>query len=152
MNTEEFKANLDAIATECLAVRVRMLSRVVTKIYDEELRPLHLKASQMNILVAAAKMGVARPVALCELLHLDVSTLSRNVERMRQRGWLEVVPEAEDARAQPFRLTAEGRTLLQQAVPRWKEAQEKTRRMLGDGVVNLLGKTFKQLQRAKTAS
>jgi len=44
----------------------------------------------MNILVATAKMGTARPADVCELLNLDVSTLSRNVERMKQRGWLQL--------------------------------------------------------------
>jgi hypothetical protein len=98
---------IDKVAGECVAVRLRMLNRVITNIYDDALRPLDLKVSQMNILVAAAKMGTARPVEVCEYLHLDVSTLSRNVERMKARGWLEVVPD-EDGRSQPFRLTPQG--------------------------------------------
>ena len=72
---------------------MRMLNRVVTNIYDEALRPLGLKVSQMNILAATLKMGVARPAAVCQRLHLDESTLSRNVERMKAKGWLEVVPD-----------------------------------------------------------
>ena len=36
----------------------------------------------MNILVAAAKMGTARPAEVGSVLQLNVSTLSRNVERM----------------------------------------------------------------------
>ena len=95
---------IDKIAGECVAVRLRMLNRVITNIYDNALRPLELKVSQMNILVAAAKMGVARPSEVCEYLHLDVSTLSRNVDRMKARGWLEVVPD-NDGRSQPFQLT-----------------------------------------------
>jgi DNA-binding MarR family transcriptional regulator len=79
---------------------MRMLNRVITNIYDDALRSLDLKVSQMSILVAAAKMRTARPVEVCEHLHLDVSTLSRNVERMKARGWLEVVPD-EDGRLQP---------------------------------------------------
>ena len=82
------QAMIDKMAGECVAVRLRMLNRVVTNIYDDALRSLDLKVSQMNILVAAAKMGVARPVDVCEHLQLDVSTLSRNVERMKARGWL----------------------------------------------------------------
>ena len=114
--TARAKPTIDTIAGECIAVRLRMLNRVVTNIYDEALRPLGLKVSQMNILVAAAKMGTARPAEISERLHLDVSTLSRNVERMKARGWLEVVPD-DDGRAQPFRLTAQGRKLLEKAAP-----------------------------------
>src|SRR5438270_13667323 len=107
---ERVQATIDKVAGECVAVRLRMLNRVITNIYDNALRPLDLKVSQMNILVAAAKMGTARPAEVCEYLHLDVSTLSRNVERMRARGWLEVAPD-EDGRSQPFRLTPQGRKL-----------------------------------------
>ena len=111
MTTAKIHPSIDTIAGQCIAVRLRMLNRVVTNIYDDALRPLGLKVSQMNILVAAAKMGVARPAEMGGRLHLDVSTLSRNVERMKARGWLEVVPD-EDGRAQPFRVTARGVKLL----------------------------------------
>src|SRR3954449_13050615 len=83
MEAERMQAAIDMVAGECVAVRLRMLNRVITNIYDNALRPLDLKVSQMNILVAAAKMGTARPTEVCQYLHLDVSTLSRNVERMR---------------------------------------------------------------------
>src|SRR5438132_4315230 len=102
------QATIDKVASECVAVRLRMLNRVITNLYDDALRPLNLKVSQMNILVAAAKMGTARPLEVCEYLHLDVSTLSCNVARMKARGWLEVVP-AEDGRSRPSQLTAQGR-------------------------------------------
>jgi DNA-binding MarR family transcriptional regulator len=128
-----------------------MLNRVVTNIYDDSLRSLDLKVSQMNILVAAAKMGTARPVDVCEYLHLDVSTLSRNVERMKARGWLEVVPD-EDGRSQPFRLTLQGRKLLDKAIPAWTEAQQQVRQVLGDGFVEQLNQAVKRLRKAVAAS
>src|SRR3954470_17070379 len=109
IEVERARAAIDKVADECVAVRLRMLNRVITNIYDNALRPLDLKVSQMNILVAAAKMGTARPAEVCQYLHLDVSTLSRNVERMKARGWLEVVPDEKDGRSQPVRMTPEGR-------------------------------------------
>ena len=141
---------IDKVAGECVAVRLRMLNRVITNIYDDALRPLDLKVSQMNILVAAAKMGTARPLEVCEYLHLDVSTLSRNVERMKARGWLEVVPDA-DGRSQPFRLTRRGRNLLDKAVPAWGEAQGRVKRVLGDGFVDQLKQAVTRVGR-KTAA
>ena len=134
----------DVIARNCIAVRLRLLNRVVTNLYDDALRPLGLKVSQMNILVVAAKLGLARYAEVCEILQLDTSTLSRNVERMRARGWLEVVP-AEDARTQPFRLTALGRNLLERAVPAWEAAQHQAEELLGDDGIALLGKVAKKL-------
>ena len=135
---------IDKIAGECVAVRLRMLNRLITNIYDNALRPLDLKVSQMNILVAAAKMGTARPLEVCAYLHLDVSTLSRNVERMKDRGWLAVVPQA-DGRAQPFQLTTSGRKLLEKAVPAWSDAQQQVTRILGDGFVHQLNRAVKRV-------
>jgi DNA-binding MarR family transcriptional regulator len=144
-------AMIGKIASECVAVRLRMLNRVVTNIYDDALRPLDLKVSQMTILVAAAKMGTVRPVDLCEILHLDISTLSRNVDRMKTRGWLEVVPD-EDGRSQPFRLTPQGRKLLEKAIPVWSKAQKQVKRVLGDGFVEQLFETMKHELAAAVSS
>ena len=45
----------DLIASECLAVRVRMLNRTITGIYDQALRSLGLTIGQLNILTVVAK-------------------------------------------------------------------------------------------------
>ena len=136
--------SIDTIARTCIAVRLRLLNRVVTNLYDDALRPLGLKVSQLNILVVTAKLGLAQPAKVCDLLQLDTSTLSRNVERMRAKGWLEVVPGA-DARTQPFRLTAQGRRLLERAVPAWERAQKQAEELLGDEGIALLNKAAKKL-------
>ena len=133
-----------AIARTCLAVRLRLLNRVVTNLYDDALRPLGLKVSQLNLLVVTAKLGLAQPARVCDILQLDTSTLSRNVERMRAKGWLEVVP-AEDARTQPFRLTLQGRRLLERAVPAWEQAQSQATEFLGPEGIALLGKVATKL-------
>jgi len=146
------REKIDKIASECVAGRLRMLNRAVTNIYDDALRPLDLKVSQMTILVAAAKLGTARPGEVCEHLHLDVSTLSRNVERMKARGWLEVVPDANDGRSQPFRLTPQGRKLLEKAIPAWSEAQEQVAQFLGDGFVAQLNHAMKRVRKGIASS
>jgi DNA-binding MarR family transcriptional regulator len=151
MGAEHMQAMIDKIASECVAVRLRMLNRVVTNIYDDALRSLDLKVSQMNILVAAAKMGTARPIEVCEYLHLDVSTLSRNVERMKARGWLEVVAN-EDGRSQPFRLTPRGRKLLEKSVPAWSEAQQQVKKVLGADFVEQLNQAMKKVKEGAAAS
>ena len=144
MDDQKNSRALDAIARTCIAVRLRLLNRVVTNLYDDALRPLGLKVSQLNILVVTAKLGPAQPAKVCDILQLDTSTLSRNVERMRARGWLEVVP-GEDARTQPFRLTARGRKLLERAVPAWEQAQRQAEELLGADGVALLTRTAGKL-------
>src|SRR5271169_6808321 len=147
MDKPESKS-IDTISKTCIAVRLRLLNRVVTNFYDNALRPLGLKVSQLNILIVTAKLGLARPTQVCELLLLDTSTLSRNVERMRAHGWLEVVPD-KDARTQPFRLTAEGKRLIEKAVPAWEAAQNQAAELLGDEGITLLDKAARKLQGLK---
>lgn len=147
MKPKKLNQSVDLISNECIALRMRLLNRVISKLYDDALRPLGLKGSQLTILVAAQKIGVVRPIELSERLHIDVSTLSRNVDRMKNRGWLEVVP-ADDARAQPFQLTHEGRDLLEQAIPLWGEAQKKAKAMLGDQAVEMFVDATKNVRHA----
>jgi DNA-binding MarR family transcriptional regulator len=127
---DKAKSTIDIIAGSCIAVRIRLLNRIITNLYDDALRPLGLKVSQLNILVVTAKLGLARPARVCEILQLDASTLSRNVDRMRSNGWLVVVPE-NDARAQPFRLTRKGKLLIEKATPAWQKAQRQAEELLG---------------------
>ena len=136
--------SVETISKTCIAVRLRLLNRVVTNFYDDALRPLGLKVSQLNILIVTARLGLARPTQVCEILQLDVSTLSRNVKPLQAHGWLEVVPE-EDARSQPFRLTAQGKRLIEKAIPAWEKAQQQASELLGNEGVALLDKAAKKV-------
>src|SRR5215813_12113557 len=145
---------IDTIARTCIAGRLRLLNRVVTNFYDDALRPLGLKVSQLNILIVTAKLGLARPAQVCEILQLDTSTLSRNVSRMMTRGkqWLEVVPGEGDARTHPFRLTPQGKRLIEKAVPAWEKAQRRASELLGDEGIALLNKAARKLGKPQARS
>lgn len=121
-----------------MAARVRKINRAVTNIYDDALRPLGMKISQMNILVAAERLGKARPGQIGRILDLEASTLSRNLERMRRRRWIEALEDESDARSQPFQLTAEGKRLLADAYPAWRLAQERAASLLGEAATEAL--------------
>jgi len=149
MKTTPPNEAIDRIACDCIAARVRLLSRFITGIYDEALRPHGLRVSQMNILVAASKFGVARPAELCQALKMDHSTLSRNVERMRARGWLEAVDDR-DGRASPFRVTKQGRQLLKRVLPAWEKAQEKAVSVLGEDGARMLARAVGNVRRSET--
>jgi DNA-binding MarR family transcriptional regulator len=124
------------------------LNRVVTNLYDGALRPLGLKVSQLNILIVTALLDLARPAQVCDILQLDASTLSRNVKPLQAHGWLEVVPD-EDARAQPFRLTPQGKRLIEKAVPAWEEAQRQATELLGSEGIALLDRAAKKLRQPR---
>jgi DNA-binding MarR family transcriptional regulator len=99
------------IAAECLAGRSRVLSRALTGISDRALAPLGLNTSQFNLLVVISLED--RPAQICRGLQIEESTLSRNVERMQRRGWVESVPT--DRRSHLLKITAKGRRQLERA-------------------------------------
>lgn len=142
-----FEQEVRAVVDSCVATRLRTLTRFVSGIYDELLRPLDLKVSQLNILVLLASQDENRPAKICEQLCLDASTLSRNVDRMRARGWLELDQDKEDARAHSVRLTDAGKELLRKALPLWKRAQEKVEMTLGKSTLESLRKASRQSPR-----
>jgi DNA-binding MarR family transcriptional regulator len=136
---------LDAgeVVRDCIATRLRMADRVITKVYDDALRPLGLKVTQMSMLVVAEDRGLIRQSEVGAELRLDDSTLSRNLERMRANGWLEKVT-GDDARVHSYRLTEAGRALLDKAIPAWSGAQAEARRLLGDAGVQALRRFAKE--------
>jgi DNA-binding MarR family transcriptional regulator len=133
------RVNRDAaeVVRECIATRLRMANRVITKVYDDALRPLGLTVTQLSMLAVAVDRGLIRQSEVGAELRLDDSTLSRNLERMRANGWLEEVP-GDDARVHSYQLTEAGRTLLDKALPAWRGAQGEAQRLLGDAGVQAL--------------
>ncbi len=117
------------IARECVGARVRMLNRLVSRIYDDQVRPHGLKFSQMNILTVVTLHGPVQPVEVARILSLEKSTLSRNVSLMEANGWLETLPGR--GNAQLLRATAQGRRLLKKAAPGWRKAQKRVVSLLG---------------------
>ncbi len=137
MGPESEKRGAAEVIRDCIATRLRMANRVITKIYDDALRPFGLKVTQMSMLVVAEDRGLIRQTEVGAELQLDDSTLSRNLERMRANGWLEEV-SGDDARVHSYCLTEAGRALLDKAIPAWRGAQEAAQRLLGDAGVQAL--------------
>ncbi|MEW6037735.1 MAG: MarR family winged helix-turn-helix transcriptional regulator [Pseudomonadota bacterium] len=132
------KGIIDHMACECLLGRARVLNRVLTGIYDDELRPFGLKATQLNLLVVVAKVGPIRRIDIGKLLHLDPSTLTRNLKVMLINGWIQEVADGEDGRGLPLQVTAQGRDLLNQIGPAWRKAQDRTQNLIGEDGATLL--------------
>jgi DNA-binding MarR family transcriptional regulator len=137
MGRDRLQYDAGEVLRDCIATRLRLANRVITKVYDDALRPLGLTVTQMSMLVVAADRGLIRQSQVGAELHLDDSTLSRNLERMRTNGWLEEV-SADDARVHSYRLTQAGRNLLDKTIPAWRGAQAEARRLLGDTGVQAL--------------
>jgi DNA-binding MarR family transcriptional regulator len=135
MESNEMKYDddiIDQIRCECLFSRARILNRILMSIYDHELRPFGVKATQLNLLVAVAKVGPVRRIDIGKRLHLDPSTLTRNLKIMLTNGWIKEIRDGEDGRGLPLQITARGRDLLNRIGPSWRKAQDRTQKRIGN--------------------
>jgi DNA-binding MarR family transcriptional regulator len=128
----------------CVCGYVRKLSRIVTAVYDGALADAGLKTSQFSVLIAVANRGKARPAELTELLQMDESTLSRNVDRMCARGWLRLERES-DRRSHLIEVTDKGQALIRKCLPAWRQAQAEVSERLGTGTVAELRSALRKL-------
>jgi len=121
----------------CIARRLRQVNRMVTRLYDDALRGLGLTVNQLNILATVVSQGQVQPGHLGLVLGMEKSTVSRTIDRMAKRGWLEVGP-GKDGRSQSLKATQQGRQLLVKAAPIWDELQAGVLDNVGAGGMTLL--------------
>jgi DNA-binding MarR family transcriptional regulator len=132
------------IARECLAMRVRLLNRVVTGRCDAGLRPHGVRVGQVNILVALANGGPLTPTAVGRILVMEKSTVSRDVDHLRRNGWVE--PESgADGRSHTLRVTAAGLALIEAIYPAWLAAQAELAELLGPAGTTAVGEAVERV-------
>lgn len=125
------------MAEECLAVRVRLLNRRLSRIYDGALRPVGLTVAQLNLLSLLEVVNSAPSGRIAELLAMEISTLSRNAQIMKNEGWISIEP-ATRGNGRILTLTDAGAQQLLAARPAWEDAQAQARVLLGNDDAILL--------------
>ncbi len=134
--SERVEQQARQVVAACLGYRSRRLSRAVTRLYNDRLRPLGLNLTEMNLLAAIAAQGAVQPAKLGRAMALEKSTLSRNSGRLVEHGWVEI-REHPDGRGVLLALTARGKQLLLDALPAWQEAQERARSLVAEALLDL---------------
>ena len=134
MQPENIQDLVKEIALNCYSVRLRLLNRVVGAIFDEALRSHQIRASQLNILVAVAAYGPVTSQKLCRVLHMDASTFSRAVSRLKAKLWIETGPSGE-GKVLLIRAGSKGIETIKRVYPDWQKAQEKVAAVLGESTV-----------------
>ena len=117
-------------AGACLATRVRQLSRIITRVYDDAMRPLGITASQYTLLAQLAARDSITAVEIGHDLDIEKSTLSRNLKRLLALGHINMDPPA-GRRGRGLHLTAKGQAVLKDAFPIWQDAQKRTIGVIG---------------------
>jgi DNA-binding MarR family transcriptional regulator len=109
---------------ECLCLASRRAARAVTAAYDRRLRPHGLRITQFSILVTLMLMGPTPMGEVARFLGLERTTLTRNLDLLESKGWIESRPGESDARARVISTTAKGAEIVRSAYPEWRKAQD----------------------------
>jgi DNA-binding MarR family transcriptional regulator len=115
----------------CACQNLRRATRIITRIYDQELKKAGLEITQFGLLTALAATGEVNQKRLSEGFVMDSTTLTRTLDRMQNRGWISVKPGA-DKRRHLFSLTSAGNRQIAKAKPYWDLAESRLRNQLGE--------------------
>ncbi|MCB1547080.1 MAG: MarR family transcriptional regulator [Hyphomicrobiaceae bacterium] len=133
-------------AAACIALRVRRMSRIVTRVYDDALRPLGITASQFTLLTALAQQDGVTAAEIGYNLDIEKSTLSRNLKRLLNLEHIIMDPPA-GRRGRGLHLTAKGRKVIRDAFPVWQTAQRRAIAVMGAGSRDTLDTLLAQAEK-----
>jgi DNA-binding MarR family transcriptional regulator len=128
----------------CICATLRRSSRALTQLYEQALRPLGLRATQLTILQVLSRTGESSQGRLGEMLAMDSTSLTRTLGIMRRQGWI-AERRGNDRRERWLRLTKAGDEQLRRALPVWGKVQTRLRRQLGDKAWNDLFRLTNQM-------
>jgi DNA-binding MarR family transcriptional regulator len=98
-----------------------MAARAVTRLYDDTLRSVGLRATQLAVLVAVGGDNVVSITALAKFMGMDRSTLTRNLTPLERDGLIRVGNEGW-RRSRTVEITKKRRSRLREALPLWEKA------------------------------
>lgn len=114
----------------CINAKVRKLHRLLDGIYQTNLKPFGLKGSMLSILFIIGKSKGINQKNIAEKLVLDQSTVSRDIKKLGQKGWITIY-RGEDSRITELEISERGYELLEKVSPVWEETHRKVEKLLG---------------------
>jgi len=135
----------------CACQNLRRVTRVVTRIYDQELSKAGLEITQFGLLTALSATEEANQKRLSAGFAMDSTTLTRTLGLLRRHGWVRVRP-GKDRRERLFRLTQAGKRQMAEAQPYWERAEQRLRRELGDAGWKSMKDTVSRMIKAAIAA
>jgi DNA-binding MarR family transcriptional regulator len=132
------------IADHCLCHKMRSVTRLITRRYDDALKPIGINSGQFTILVAVELTGPVSISELADALSIERTTLSRNLSPLENEGLLRLV--SGKGRTRYVEICKSGSNLLEQARPIWAKTQQNMERDLGQDETAQLRSDLKHLK------
>tara|TARA_R110002051_G_scaffold4127_1_gene21951 strand:- start:9417 stop:9905 length:489 start_codon:yes stop_codon:yes gene_type:complete len=136
---------LSEVTGTCVAGRVLRAARLITRHYDDALRPTGLTITQFGLLHVIGRYEPDSISQVAELMNLDRTSLSRNLKPLEKAGFVHRGNEG-TGRKRRVLLTTLGLKKLEEARPYWKQAQAKMEAVLGDPHLDNLTNALREVR------
>ena len=135
------------MAVQCVGLRVSRLHRMISRRFEQALRPVGLSLPQLEVLSVLTAVGSAvAPRLLADWLALERSTMSRNLATLERDGLVDTVERSPTGRCMRVAITTRGRRTLGAADKAWRAVHDELRDALGDDVAPVLDAWLEQLE------
>jgi len=114
----------------CVCFTTRKAARCVTQFYDDMLKPIELRSTQLILLNSIRILGPVSIKRLAKAVVMDRSALARNLKPLDKQGLIRI-ERGEDLRKRVVTLTELGLEKATEAFPLWERAQTEVQNKLG---------------------
>jgi DNA-binding MarR family transcriptional regulator len=120
------------VRDHCLCLHAQRAARSLARRFDQGLRPLGLTSGQFSLMMSLNRPEPASLGSVASVLAMDRTTLTAALKPLERRGLVESRPHPKDRRSRLLALTEEGRSLLADALPVWRQTHAEIDRLLAD--------------------
>jgi DNA-binding MarR family transcriptional regulator len=126
-------ADVHEVRDRCLCFSAQRAARSLARRFDGIFRELGITNGQFSLMVALSAGKQWQQRELAAFLTMDRTTLTAALKKLERRGWVTLAADEKDRRARRIVLTAEGRRLIAEALPLWRDEHARLDRELGAG-------------------
>jgi DNA-binding MarR family transcriptional regulator len=131
---------------KCACRNIRMTARVTTKYFDKIFMKAGIKAAQFALLSDISSHENISINELADILLMDQTTVTRNVEILRKLGLVYVEP-GKDLRKKYVSISGRGQDKLKVTMPLWLTAQENIIKEIGEDKYEQFLGTLNEIQK-----
>jgi len=136
----------------CFFLEVRKAERRLSQLYGRYLEQNGMRITQYGLLRAIDGLEEPFITEIGQVLGIDQTTVTRNVEKLASSGLVICTHAPEDSRKKLVQLTPLGAESLEKAQPCWEKAQQHMVAGLGDDDVQQLLRLLAKVSRIAGAN
>ena len=130
----------------CVCSNLRKTTRVVTQAYDKLLQPTGIKITQYSMLVNIVRHKDISISKLGEVMLLNQTTVTRNVNLLKKTGYVKITKDIYDSRTKIISITDIGIEKINEVTPIWLQIQERIVNDIGKEKYKNFLETLKNIQ------